>query len=189
MALRVPTASTMLTIAHQSHAFMVEFVTTKLPASTVSAHRVGQDSTVTFTMPAPPIRATRLPSATRVSSMGRIRAAVPRDTRAQTVTRILTNVLRVCRMPLQFGLFTMPFLDDDIFSTVAFNISGSPCEHGGVCVNTPGSYRCDCPTGFSGRRCEVNINECESNPCQNEGTCIDERGSFRCICMPGKSNF
>ncbi len=66
--------------------------------------------------------------------------------------------------------------------------SGSPCEHGGVCVNTPGSYRCDCPTGFSGRRCEMNINECESNPCQNEGTCIDERGSFRCICMPGKSN-
>lgn len=65
-------------------------------------------------------------------------------------------------------------------------VSGSPCEHDGVCVNTPGSYRCDCKAGFKGRRCEMNINECESNPCQNEGTCIDERGGFRCICMPGK---
>ena len=66
-------------------------------------------------------------------------------------------------------------------------ILGSPCEHEGVCVNIPGSYRCDCPTGFSGPRCEANINECESNPCQNEGTCIDERGGYRCLCMPGKS--
>ena len=65
-------------------------------------------------------------------------------------------------------------------------IVGSPCEHGGTCVNTPGSFRCDCPIGFTGPRCEININECESNPCQNEGTCIDERGGFRCICMPGK---
>ena len=63
---------------------------------------------------------------------------------------------------------------------------GSPCEHEGVCVNTAGSYKCDCKTGFKGRRCEENINECESSPCQNEGTCIDERGGFRCICMPGK---
>ena len=57
----------------------------------------------------------------------------------------------------------------------------------GICVNTAGSYKCDCKQGFKGRRCEVNINECESNPCQNEGTCIDERGGFRCICMPGKT--
>ena len=67
-----------------------------------------------------------------------------------------------------------------------FYFIGSPCEHGGTCVNTPGSYRCDCPKGFKGSRCEININECENNPCLNQGTCIDERGGFRCICMPGK---
>ena len=69
-----------------------------------------------------------------------------------------------------------------------FPFVGSPCEHGGTCVNMPGSYRCDCLPGFKGGRCEMNINECESNPCQNEGTCIDERGGFRCICMPGESD-
>ncbi len=67
-----------------------------------------------------------------------------------------------------------------------FFVTGSPCEHNGVCVNTPGSYHCDCAQGFDGPRCEININECESSPCLNDGTCIDERGGFRCICMPGK---
>ena len=30
---------------------------------------------------------------------------------------------------------------------------GTPCEHGGKCVNTPGSFRCDCQTGYTGPRC------------------------------------
>ena len=67
--------------------------------------------------------------------------------------------------------------------------AGSPCEHDGLCVNTPGSFRCNCTRGFTGPRCEININECDSNPCQNDGTCLDERGAFRCVCMPGKSIF
>ena len=60
-----------------------------------------------------------------------------------------------------------------------------PCEHGGVCVNTLGSFRCHCQPGFTGARCENNINECDSSPCLNDGTCLDERGYFRCVCMPG----
>lgn len=62
------------------------------------------------------------------------------------------------------------------------------CEHGGTCQNLPGTYQCNCPVGFTGRRCEKNINECDSNPCQNDGTCLDERGAYRCICMPGKNH-
>lgn len=64
-------------------------------------------------------------------------------------------------------------------------LKGSPCEHDGTCVNTPGSFHCNCTKGFTGPRCEININECDSNPCKNEGTCLDERGGFRCVCMPG----
>ncbi|CAH1401168.1 unnamed protein product [Nezara viridula] len=61
----------------------------------------------------------------------------------------------------------------------------SPCEHDGVCVNTPGSFMCNCTQGFTGPRCETNVNECESHPCQNEGSCLDDPGTFRCVCMPG----
>ncbi|KAI4496487.1 hypothetical protein M0804_000297 [Polistes exclamans] len=62
---------------------------------------------------------------------------------------------------------------------------GSPCEHDGICVNTPGSFACNCTQGFTGPRCETNVNECESHPCQNDGSCLDDPGTFRCVCMPG----
>ena len=63
--------------------------------------------------------------------------------------------------------------------------SSSPCEHGGKCINTAGSFRCQCPAGFTGPRCETDINECDANPCQNYGTCLDEKGFYKCLCMPG----
>uniref|UniRef100_A0A3P8X825 Neurogenic locus notch homolog protein 1 n=1 Tax=Esox lucius TaxID=8010 RepID=A0A3P8X825_ESOLU len=62
---------------------------------------------------------------------------------------------------------------------------GNPCEHGGKCMNTKGSFQCNCLSGFSGARCEHDVNECLSNPCQNEATCLDRIGGFHCICMPG----
>jgi hypothetical protein len=68
-----------------------------------------------------------------------------------------------------------------------FNFAGSPCEHDGICVNTPGSFACNCTQGFTGPRCETNVNECESHPCHNDGSCLDDPGTFRCVCMPGES--
>lgn len=61
----------------------------------------------------------------------------------------------------------------------------NPCEHGGQCVNTEGSFTCNCVKGYAGPRCEQDVNECASNPCQNDGTCLDRIGDYTCICMPG----
>lgn len=31
-------------------------------------------------------------------------------------------------------------------------------------------------------RCDLDINECESNPCLNNGTCQNMLGRFECLC-------
>lgn len=42
------------------------------------------------------------------------------------------------------------------------------------------------PAGFTGSRCEEDVNECGSSPCANGGQCRDQPGSFHCECLPGK---
>ncbi|XP_050313522.1 fibrillin-2-like [Anthonomus grandis grandis] len=62
------------------------------------------------------------------------------------------------------------------------------CE-GGECVNTDGSFRCDCANGYTldetGKKC-VDENECFMNPnvCGN-GTCSNLVGGFECSCNDG----
>uniref|UniRef100_A0A8C7PS29 Sushi, von Willebrand factor type A, EGF and pentraxin domain-containing protein 1 n=1 Tax=Oncorhynchus mykiss TaxID=8022 RepID=A0A8C7PS29_ONCMY len=62
----------------------------------------------------------------------------------------------------------------------------SPCLNGGVCDDLMGGYSCTCLPGYSGYRCEVNVNECNSaNLCINGATCVDGPGSYTCRCPPG----
>lgn len=54
------------------------------------------------------------------------------------------------------------------------------------------AYRCNCPPGFDGMRCENDIDECSSSPCSNGGTCEDEINGYQCICTDryeGKWNY
>ncbi|XP_014854595.1 PREDICTED: sushi, nidogen and EGF-like domain-containing protein 1, partial [Poecilia mexicana] len=64
-----------------------------------------------------------------------------------------------------------------------------PCLNGGQCIDdcitgNP-SFTCSCLAGFTGRRCQINVNECASNPCQNGGSCKDQINGFICECPPG----
>ena len=36
--------------------------------------------------------------------------------------------------------------------------------------------------GYTGERCETNIDECESIPCDNDGSCIDGVNFYTCEC-------
>ncbi|KAK8779987.1 hypothetical protein V5799_018672, partial [Amblyomma americanum] len=68
------------------------------------------------------------------------------------------------------------------------------CGQGALCSNTPGSYRCSCPPGFTGdpfRFCE-DVNECDrllgpSGLCGQGALCANTLGSFTCSCPPGYS--
>ncbi|XP_020669944.3 neurocan core protein isoform X1 [Pogona vitticeps] len=59
-----------------------------------------------------------------------------------------------------------------------------PCLHGGTCESSGNISTCNCPRGFTGENCEIDIDDCLSGPCQNGGTCIDEINAFICLCLP-----
>ena len=48
-------------------------------------------------------------------------------------------------------------------------------------------FYCLCETGYTGRLCETDYNECDSNPCLHGGRCADHNGYYKCHCPPGYS--
>lgn len=59
-----------------------------------------------------------------------------------------------------------------------------PCLLGSNCTDLINDYRCDCPPGFTGKRCEIKIDLCSASPCVN-GVCVDKLFSYECVCDPG----
>ena len=63
----------------------------------------------------------------------------------------------------------------------------SPCANGGSCTPMPEplNFTCQCVVGYTGRTCEVNIDDCESTTCPSSSMCVDGVNTFECICLPG----
>ena len=62
------------------------------------------------------------------------------------------------------------------------------CHNNSTCINTFGSFLCQCLTGFTGARCELRLDNCYSNPCKNSALCLnDAESSFKCVCQTGYS--
>ncbi|KAK2171661.1 hypothetical protein NP493_1037g00031 [Ridgeia piscesae] len=62
-----------------------------------------------------------------------------------------------------------------------------PCDAHSTCVNTPGTFRCDCDEGYTQSNATTckEFDECESDPCQNGGTCSDRSFNYTCTCVAG----
>uniref|UniRef100_A0A2K6MQQ5 Adhesion G protein-coupled receptor E2 n=1 Tax=Rhinopithecus bieti TaxID=61621 RepID=A0A2K6MQQ5_RHIBE len=65
------------------------------------------------------------------------------------------------------------------------------CKSYGTCVNTLGSYTCQCLPGFKFKpedpKLCTDVNECTSrqNPCHSSTHCLNNVGSYQCRCRPG----
>lgn len=62
--------------------------------------------------------------------------------------------------------------------------ASAPCENGATCTNTETGYSCECPPGFTGANCELEIDSCAAEPCVN-GFCTDEVDGYACACAAG----
>ncbi|KAI4560748.1 hypothetical protein MJG53_017377 [Ovis ammon polii x Ovis aries] len=83
--------------------------------------------------------------------------------------------------------YTGPTCHQDLDECQMAQQGPSLCEHGGSCLNTPGSFECLCPPGYTGSRCEADHNECLSQPCHRGGTCLDLLATFQCLCPPDEN--
>jgi len=43
----------------------------------------------------------------------------------------------------------------------------------------------ECPTGFRGTSCDVEIDHCAPNPCQHGGVCVNSLAGYSCTCASG----
>ncbi|XP_053097505.1 fibrillin-2 isoform X2 [Pangasianodon hypophthalmus] len=86
-----------------------------------------------------------------------------------------------------FGYGIIPGIGDTIIDLNECVENPGIC-HNGHCINTDGSFRCECSTGYTlnytGMHC-VDVDECAlGSPCGN-GTCTNVMGSFECNCEEG----
>lgn len=66
----------------------------------------------------------------------------------------------------------------------------SPCKNGGLCEDADGFaavLSCRCLAGFTGPRCETDLDDCLMRPCANGATCLDGVNRFSCVCPAGFS--
>ncbi|XP_055602052.1 protein crumbs isoform X2 [Uranotaenia lowii] len=64
--------------------------------------------------------------------------------------------------------------------------ASNPCQNNGSCYAQEQDYLCQCQSGYEGKHCENDINECllKENLCGN-GICHNVNGSYKCYCTPG----
>ncbi|XP_034969039.1 epidermal growth factor-like protein 7 [Zootoca vivipara] len=57
-----------------------------------------------------------------------------------------------------------------------------PCQNGGKCLSP---NKCSCPSGWSGRSCQTDVDECAGGRHGCSHTCRNVVGSYHCTCQQG----
>ncbi|KAK0398751.1 hypothetical protein QR680_002734 [Steinernema hermaphroditum] len=90
-------------------------------------------------------------------------------------------------IPLQLGRFKCKCLPGWDGPTCQHNVddcADKPCALNATCHDLVNDFECDCPKGFSGKRCHIKENLCDPDPCVH-GLCVDTLFEQKCVCKPG----
>ncbi|XP_052789096.1 protein crumbs-like isoform X2 [Mya arenaria] len=52
------------------------------------------------------------------------------------------------------------------------NLNGQPCQHNSSCIDGIKNYTCSCYQGYTGKNCEIDIDECAATPCHFNSPCF-----------------
>jgi Notch-like protein len=58
----------------------------------------------------------------------------------------------------------------------------------GTCEEIAGKTQCTCDRGFTGKFCDIIIDQCKPNPCENNGICHNLIDDYYCACLPEYGN-
>lgn len=56
---------------------------------------------------------------------------------------------------------------------------------GGGDSPAPLCSRCECPPGYSGKLCEVDVDDCAAHSCRHGAPCVDAVNGYTCTCPQG----
>lgn len=68
--------------------------------------------------------------------------------------------------------------------SLADDCAENPCLLGANCTDLVNDFVCDCPPGFTGKRCHQKVDLCGVDPCVH-GVCVDRLFYSECLCQPG----
>ena len=72
----------------------------------------------------------------------------------------MLEVLNICLLKKLLNETKPVFNAENDFILAVIDINeckGKPCQNGVTCVNTFGSYRCQCASGYNGQHCQAGI--------------------------------
>ena len=103
----------------------------------------------------------------------------------QTTPQEFSGTFGIAFIELSFELECLPGFFGELCLNSTAICDPSPCDNGGVCEpDEVDGFTCTCVGDFTGRSCDVTIDDCLNVNCNN-GTCVDGVGTFTCECEAG----